>query len=64
MHVLIVVQEVDGWCEENTYEKLRKAITGAMKRLAATVKGKPYLVATQRKGRKVIIPYSYVKIFA
>ena len=29
------LQEVNGWCEENTYEKLRKAMSVAIKRLAA-----------------------------
>ena len=32
---IVHTQEVNGWCEENSYERLRKAMTVAMKRLAA-----------------------------
>ena len=39
IHTYTIPQEADGWCEENTYEKLRKTITAAMKTLAASIKG-------------------------
>ena len=30
----ILMQEVNGWCEENTYDKLRKMLTTKIKLLA------------------------------